>query len=733
MIVRNSLRLALWAAVVAIGAPLYAAPKIIEGFQSTVQPGPTKPSPATSDTPTPPLELGGDAADLFGEAGPADGNAPSTGPNIWDMPQLQLQVMQLRLMTAALFQQEKFADAETRCQQSVDLIPHDPAGHYLLACTQAKQGKIEAALASLKQAVRWGFNQAEVMDRDPNLAALHGNLDFAMLIADAKSAVRPPSPWRHHIAPATPNDGKVVVSASNTAWDAKHGVFISLLRPPMADPAVKVPLPAGGGLDVEISRWYAEGTAAGNIGDFYDNHDQHHSTMHIENFPQMTEIVWDEETRRRQFHTGLQTRFFFTGVVLGNSSTAMVNGPFWRSQPRLAYVNARNAAVLYTQYTKNHLYFYPEHTDHDLTYGDVFPANTPYVVISQGSSYSDQAFIDAFAYALAALRPDVKAMLVKQGALMPTLQMIFRRTNANVPAEEDYLTGAAHPTVFQGEHLRPAAMVAMAHNLTVDNLPPLVRMKVLEDDPSVPGVDYFDIGPRQELFTTPSAVARVHRTANYKYRMVVSAEESVDLTGKPLTYHWKLLRGDDSLVEIKPLNESGSIVELIVPFHAKRPIGHGSGLVSNRVDIGCFVSNGKYYSAPGFVTFFTLANERRTYYSDLKPQTMKYSLDSDYVDPMIDVSKAWTDTYHYHKKQLIGWTRERGDARESFTADGALVISRDERDRPLTARTVKYIAQRKDGAAVPLLEQQLGNELLHYEYTSPEDKRGAIARREPTQ
>ncbi|MCP4978201.1 MAG: hypothetical protein GY931_18790, partial [Maribacter sp.] len=34
---------------------------------------------------------------------------------------------------------------------------------------------------------------------------------------------------------------------------------------------------------------------------------------------------------------------------------------------------------------------------------------------------------------------------------------------------------------------------------------------------------------------------------------------------------------------------------------------------SNRVDIGVFVHNGTWYSAPGFITFFFLDNEARTY------------------------------------------------------------------------------------------------------------------------
>lgn len=702
-----------------------AAPKVIEGFQSTATPGATSGGGAQAAPPT--ID---DPEKLFNDVTPqGDGSGGESGPSVWDLPLVQAQVAQLRLATAALFQQGKLAEAEARLKQSVDLVPHDPAGHYLLASIYAKEGKKDAALASLGDAVKWGFNQSETLDRDPNFESLSGTVEFATLIAAAKSAVAPTNPWRHHVTPAAMHDGSVLVSAANTAWDPKNGLFIHLLQP---IPAKKTDTAVGGTseLAAQINRWYAEGTAAGNLGDFYDNHDGGHSSMNHGEFPQLTFIQWDGEAQKRQFHTGLQARSFFNGIVLGNSSTALVNGPYWRSQPRLAYVNQRSMAVFYAQYTKNHMYFYPEHTDHDTTYGDVYAVNTPYVVISQGSSGSDQVFLSAFASSLAALRPEVKAKLAKAGAVMPTLQMIFRASSKLVAEPKDYLTGVAHPTVFDGANLQPDKMAAMAHELQADNLPPLVRLKVVEDDLAVVGKDYFDVGPRQELVTTPSAIARVHRTSKYKYRMVVSAEESVDLDGHPLTYHWKLLRGDDALVKIKPLNESGSVVELTVAFHDKLLIGKKLGLACNRVDIGCFVHNGKHYSAPGFVSFFTLANERRSYYDDETPQSIEYHIGGDYVDPMIDVPKAWKDTYVYDGETLVGWTREREGSKESFTSDGALIISRDDQGRALTARTVKYVAERKAEGEAPTLVQQPGDELLHYKYGTPAEKVGVIERRE---
>ena len=45
----------------------------------------------------------------------------------------------------------------------------------------------------------------------------------------------------------------------------------------------------------------------------------------------------------------------------------------------------------------NLLYVYPAHRDYDAKNGDLFPANTPYLLVSRGSSGSDKPFLDAIA------------------------------------------------------------------------------------------------------------------------------------------------------------------------------------------------------------------------------------------------------------------------------------------------------------------------------------------------
>jgi len=91
-----------------------------------------------------------------------------------------------------------------------------------------------------------------------------------------------------------------------------------------------------------------------------------------------------------------------------------------------------------------------------------------------------------------------------------------------------------------------------------------------------------------------------------------------------LKHHWVVLRGDEERIQITPQNESGSVVEIAVSYHGRRPVAAGSKLESNRVDIGAFVHNGKYYSAPAFVTFFSLDHESRTYDNDGRPIEIGY-------------------------------------------------------------------------------------------------------------
>jgi hypothetical protein len=566
--------------------------------------------------------------------------------------------------------------------------------------------------------VELGYHDAKHIESDADLTSLRKEDRFKQAVKKAAEEFKASdNNLTFSLEPAAAKDGQYLVSAKDTAFEPQSGIFpviFRIERQATADKPVAEGYGAAGDL---LRKWYKEGTAAGNHGDLYDNRDGGHSLMNFKTFPQLMRVAYDEDVRNRQLHWGLQRQFIFLNAVcIGNSSTALTEGPMWRCQVRLALVEPGVPGLLHLQYSRNHLYMYPVHHDNSpghngqggKGYGDVLPANTPYILLSQGSSGSDIVFLDAMAATLAALRPEVKSALAANGALMPTLQMIFRSSNRMVAKPEDYLTGKAHPSAFEGSQLDPEKMVRLAHDIQGDALPPLVQLKILEEDEPVLGRDYFDVGPREHLLDTPCAIARVVKSTKYRRRMVLSAEGSKDLRGKPLTYHWAVLRGDEKLIRIKKLNPEGSKVELLVLYHPRRPVAAGAELESNRVDIGAFVHNGVYYSAPAFICFYSLDNEKRVYDEKFHIKLVDYTdpaVRDNYVDPMLDFPKDWRDEYRYDDDgTLLGWTRIRGHQREEFTAGGRLVLQKDQQGKPVKTCPVRYVAQPVAGG-MPVLKE----------------------------
>jgi hypothetical protein len=412
-----------------------------------------------------------------------------------------------------------------------------------------------------------------------------------------------------------------------TARDDKDGEASVTVRLTVKERAITT---MGGEVGKLLKQWHAEGTAAGNTGDFYDNRDRDHSALPRALYPQLDEVIYSPDDLKVRRDWAAQ-HTILPHVTFGNSSTsAPVTGG--GSNIRWYYTDPRGMAFLHEQYRKNNIYMYPAHHDHHPGrngkpfYGDVYPANTPYLFASQGSSGSDQPFMRAVPLTLAAFRPEVKKKLIETGLLMPTIQMILRSTNKHLTDPKEYLTGKAHPPVFEGSWVNDLKMIQMAHDMPADKIPPLIQLRVVDEDRPVVGKDYFEPGLAEVLADTPAAIARIVRGTKHVRRIVVSAEESFDANKHPLKYHWVVLRGDAERIKINPQNEAGSRVEILVPYHERRPVeGHHLKIESNRVDIGAFVHNGTYYSAPGFVTFLSLDNEMRTYDSQGKLLEIGYS------------------------------------------------------------------------------------------------------------
>ncbi|MBM3888541.1 MAG: hypothetical protein FJ388_05370 [Verrucomicrobia bacterium] len=637
-------------------------------------------------------------------------------PSVFMMPRLFDRFAQGTTVAMLLTGRGDTADAEAVCRKLAADLPFFPLAHYNLACVQAERGNVEAAFRSLETAITLGYTDVAHMLQDTDLDRLRSDPRFEELMARAQRT--PPWTLRHAPRPALVADNVASVRESNTVWDIQHNLLRTLFRFPAQPPAGRDVILEHGKVGELLRAWFKEGSAAGNWGDLYDNRDSKHSNLDGRQFPQLSRIEYARKAVEAGMHFGPQLAMLHAGVVVGNSSTAEVGNPFWRSQTRLALMLPQGPARLYAQYASDKLYVYPAHKDYrpgndgEGRAGDVFAFNTPCVIISQGSSGTDKPFLDAVFCTLAAFRPDVKKMLTRTGALMPTVQMIFRMSNKPVAKPDDYLTGAAHPPVFEAANLNVEKMVTLAHEMTRTNLPPVIQLQVLEEDHAVNGRDYFDIpGDRERLFDTPCAIARVWRSTQHRRHLVVSATGSRDLNGRPLTYRWAVLQGDPDAVRIKPLTTSGSVAEISLTYPARRPVRPGSQLESNRVDIGVFAHNGTWYSAPGFVTFFSLANEARSYSPDGRILSVTYTgADGKgiYVDPMLDLPKNWRDEYHYDSENhLTGWTRRRGDATEEFTAAGELIVRRDPQGQPVETRRVRYVAQPRGKNEPSVLKQEV--------------------------
>jgi hypothetical protein len=406
----------------------------------------------------------------------------------------------------------------------------------------------------------------------------------------------------------------------------------SMQNTPSAELSAKPVAVNGGEIGEMLRRWYSEGTAAGNIGDYYDNRDGGHSNLNMRPYPQLQRIEYTEEQIKAHQDWGIQKKIL-PFVVFGNSSTSAPPDQ-GGSNARGYYVDPDGLKFLFTQYIRNNLYIYPEHQDHDPGnngiggYGDLFPTNTPYLIASQGSSGSDQPFMRAMPYVLAAFRPEVKKKLIQSGTLMPTIQMILRITGKQLSTREEYLTGKAHPSAFRGSDLDAKKMVEAAHEITSSTIPPIALLKVVKEDIPVNGVDYFEPEHTEILANTPAVIARIFRGADRERKMTVSAQDSSDPNNRPLEFHWVVLRGDPQRIKIEYLNPAHSIAEITIPYFHRAPIAEGSDLESNRIDIGVFVHNGAYYSPPAFLTFYTLDNEARAYGSDGRPLEIAYDVQS---------------------------------------------------------------------------------------------------------
>lgn len=574
----------------------------------------------------------------------------------------------------------------------------------------------DLALAHLAAAGAHGFEGFAAIVADPLFTPIAEAPALAAL-ADRSAPEIPSSPL-----PSPVSSGEARISAANTSWNAATERLEPRFAFPERPEAAVLPSGSKNAARDLLRDHVRRGRAAGNHGDLYDNRDRGHSRLRREAHPQLAHVVYAPAARAADLDYGLNDRLLFDRPTLGNSSTAITGGPQWRSLPRYAMTRPDGAGPmrLWQTAANNHVYVHPAHKDYGGEGGDLFPANTPYLLVSRGSSGSDQPFLEAVAMILAAFRPDAKAKLVEAGMINAAVQMIFRRSLQNVRSRESYFSGDAHPAAFDGYQINLARMVSLANSIRADAVPAEARIRVVEEDLGTEGVDFFGASLSERLFDTPQAVARVWRSTTGRRSMILSAEASRDANGRPLEFQWRLLQGDPAKVVIEPI-EGGARARVTLDWHDPFRISEDNDQISSRVDIGVFAHNGVHDSAPAILSWTFPAHETRVYERDADGAPRIVSVDfadparaKVYADPLLYPRADWQDVHRYDAEgRSLGWTRLRVGVETAFAPDGARLLETSPEGRPVRAATVFYALSRDPAGTLAVRELSEGG-LVEY-------------------
>ncbi len=549
--------------------------------------------------------------------------------NVFQMKDFQPLHNALRANLGGLIQNQNYIEMEKLCLKAVEAFPNDANWYYNLACAQARIGKISEARKALTKSAELGFSDLKTLNEDADLAILRRDPAFVAVQKTIEGYLKNPEsiPQRTialDVADIAP------ITSSNTLWDVNAGLFRTVYSagsPPETEQGTQIPGETGNA----IRAWLKEGTASGNYGDIYDNHDRGHSVFDTKLFTGLVPTEYSSDAVAFGADTAFSLFTFPGRFAFGNSSTANIDPKYWSSCARM--MQNRYSPQLLQQYLSNVIYTYPQHNDYRSSqFGDVFPSRTPYLFISPGSSWTDRPILASIAIASASLRPEVKGHLLKSGLLAPTMQYLLRASQTNLTSRQAYLTAEAHPVVFDGEKVDTLNLANLAHSITLSDLPPLAPIT----DKSIYSAGEGGAPALLNLFVTPFAVAKLWNSS----RETVTVKLAVNkITADPnLTYHWFVGQGVKDKIKITKLSRDGSEVEIAISYHEPN-FDTSFNIKSSRVDVICIADNGTHYSAPSFFSCYFRPDQIRKYKNGALLSVNPPATTNLYIDTMFNQSR----------------------------------------------------------------------------------------------
>ena len=481
--------------------------------------------------------------------------------SIWDYPARFPMHDRLCRQFRVAVREGDTATMEETCRKGVKLLPDDPTWHYNLACSLAYfANRTEEAFDELETAVDLGFRDRAMIEQDTDLKRLSALPRYKELLEYADfMKMRPLLTGPMATVEATGVFGNsVALGEQNLGWDFESGSFVARLK-------------------------LVAGSSGGNVGDLYMNRDGRHSMLDVTNYPGITVVQFDEDGRKRRMDMSFPN-VLFPYPTFGNASLAITQGPFRRSLPRaLMTTEAAQLNRMAKFYLSNQTWAFPSVFDTAPvgTNGDLFASVTPYWLTTAGRSWSDLPYLRAALTASRSLDPRVKAAVVRQQLLAPTVQTLIRKSLKGVMTEEDYLTAKAHPTALPPNGVDLARLTASAKALTAAAVPPLVPVAV-----AAAPVAKKPVHP-ELTYASSFAWAFVLRAEEDRREFLVTARGAKE-------YAFVQTHGKD--VDVK--------IERVRPDAAKVTIDRGGLNPTNRVDIMvCGRNPGTGWGAPSYVSF----------------------------------------------------------------------------------------------------------------------------------
>ena len=505
----------------------------------------------------------------------------ATSLTIWDYPARQPQHEALRRQFVNAMRQGDTVTMEETCRKGVALLPDDPTWHYNLACSLAYFPKRQKeALDELEQAIDLGFRDDAAIANDTDLKRLAENRRYLELIEYAKEMkARPLMFGPMATVDATGIFGSpIALGEQNLGWDFELGGFTARMK-------------------------LAKAKTEPYTGILYMNRDGGHSLIKLKDFPGITEIKLDAEGRARKADLNVPN-ILFDYPLFGNCSMAFTFGPYWRSLSRALMTNESGKLQLMEKmYLTNQFWVFPANADIAPvgTNGDVFASITPYYITTAGRSFSDRPYVTAALKATAALPSKTRETLIRRGLLTPTIQTLIRKSLNAVKNEDDYFTARAHPTAFPMNGVDTNRLFAAAAALKVEEIPPLVNLKVSLNRPK----------------TTPIWPECTY-LSDFAYAYILRAEDE----DREFTI---LLNGASEYKVVKTHGEKADVkIEMLRPNLAIVRVKKSQLGPVNRVDIAIFGRNqGTGWGAPSYLSISRMDSSAP--YSDpfLTPQEDK--------------------------------------------------------------------------------------------------------------